>query len=151
MFNPLTPAELVTMLGGVLRESASWERPLDEFRAAQLLSASSVARHLAAELEAGGAELHRFVEQLTAELAQARAGADDSDWRDALDEAGRRTSAGPDTGSLGTLLVEVLRAARDSRDPTAARFRIAAHSLLADLADRELAMLGRATVRRGSS
>jgi hypothetical protein len=143
VFNPLSPALLVTMVGDVLRESAGWERPLDEFQTSQMLSASSVARYLAVELDRGVPELRRFAAVTNLELARAAAAATDAGWREALDAARRQAAEAGDAQAWGTVLVQVLRAARASDDPAAARFRGVAHGLLADLVHREVAMLGR--------
>ena len=60
MFNPLSPAELAGGLSRVLRESERWPRPLEPFQSGQLMSASSIARYLSAELAHGNAALLSF-------------------------------------------------------------------------------------------
>lgn len=139
MFDPLTPARLVGMLGELLRESARWDRPLDEFRTSQLLSASSVARYLSAEL--AGAEPNRswFTEQAVALVAAAREEATAPSWREALDRAHTDLVVGH--RPLGEVTAEVARAARAAEDPAAAVFSDRLRRLLAELVDRHVALL----------
>jgi hypothetical protein len=151
VFDPLTPSRLVAMLGELLHDAGRWPGPLDEFRTSQLLSASSIARYLSAELSATGAELARFAQRADDLLASAQDDAADQVWRDAVTKARRRVMAPPEKvadpagfgGELGSASVEVLRAARVSEDPGARRFVPAFHGLLADLADRHVALLGK--------
>lgn len=60
MFNPLPPARLVGILSTVLRDSATWDRPLEPFQSGQLKSASSIGRFAAAEIAHAGPVLDRF-------------------------------------------------------------------------------------------
>jgi uncharacterized lipoprotein YmbA len=116
MFNPMEPHELVLGVGRVLRMAADGE-PVDGYRRSQLLSAYSVARHLAAE-QAAAAELLAW---LRAELA---------------DALGPDTLAGATTGpQLGAALTALLAGPLD--DGLRARL----HRILAEMADREVAAL----------
>ncbi|WP_125911378.1 MULTISPECIES: hypothetical protein [Pseudonocardia] len=139
MFDPISPDRLVAMLGDLLRESARWEHPLDEFRTSQLLSASSVARYLAAEL--AGSEPNRtwFVEEATALVDGARGPAVGPDWAAALDRAHHGLTARD--RPVGEVTTEVLRAARAHPEPAAQEFTGALRGLLAQLTDRHVALL----------
>ncbi|MFC4949189.1 hypothetical protein [Pseudonocardia sp. GCM10023141] len=140
MFDPLTPAQLVAMLGDLLRDAARWDRPLDDFRSAQLLSAGSVARYLAVELAGADAELARFADRVGSEIDRATAAATDPSWTVALDRGRRGVTT--DVAVLGSGLVDLLRASRECTDPDVARFRTAVHGLLAELVDRHVVLLG---------
>lgn len=149
MFDSLTPAQLVETLARLLREAARWERPLDEFQTSQLLSASSLARHLAAELSGAGAELARFAERAAAEMDAAAAEATDPQWCETLRRARSAITDGRAVmdpaqvaADLGGVLVDVLRAARRSSDPSAIRYQASLRAVLADLVHRHVALLG---------
>jgi hypothetical protein len=150
MFDPLTPTRLVALLGELLHDAARWPGQLDEFRTSQLLSASSIARYLSAELSAAGVELARFAGRADAVLSTAQDHAVDENWRDAVTRARALVMAPPEKVAdaagfgreLGSAALDVLRAARATDDPTARRFVPAFHGLLADLVDRHVALLG---------
>jgi hypothetical protein len=145
MFDPITPAQLVGMLAGLLRESARWDRPLDEFESAQLLSASSIARYLAAELDGAGPLLAQFASDADDVLSVARLTAVEPGWREALVTARGRFAADPaDSRELGAASVAVLVAARETDDPGGARFACSFRGLLAELADRHVDLLSSA-------
>jgi hypothetical protein len=139
MFDPIPLARLVAMLGELLRESARWDRPLDEFRTSQLLSASSVARYLSAEL--AGLEPHRrrFADGATALVERTYAAATEPGWRAALNRA--REVLVTEEPLLGEATSAVLRAARASPDPTAQPFAVELRGLLAAVADRHVEVL----------
>jgi hypothetical protein len=151
MFDPLTPTRLVALLGELLQDAARWPGQLDEFRTSQLLSASSIARYLSAELSATGVELARFAERADAMLATAQDEAIDQVWRDAVSKARTRVMAPREKVAdpagfgreLGSASLDVLRAARVSDDPGARRFVSAFHGLLAELVDRHVELLGK--------
>ncbi|NWJ71081.1 hypothetical protein HX744_11200 [Pseudonocardia sp. ICBG1122] len=147
MFDPITPAQLVGMLGSLLRESARWDRPLDEFRSSQLLSASSIARYLAAELDGAGALRARFAADADDVLAVAELAATDPGWRAELARARTRFADDTDPRDLGAAGVDVLAVARETSDPGGARFARAFRGLLAELADRHVDLLGAAGSR----
>jgi hypothetical protein len=150
MFDPITPARLVAMLGELLRDSARWERPLDEFRSSQLLSASSIARYLSAEMEGAGVHLAWFAAEADELAASAQAAAREPEWKQALVRARSQLAPAPSTVAdpsvhareMGAAGTEVLRAARSTSDPGAARFAASFRRLLAELADRHVALLG---------
>lgn len=155
MFNPLTPDRLVSMLSALLRESAGWQRPLEPFQAAQLMSASSIGKFLAAELAHGPPVVAEFESRLAGELDRA---ADQAagpprhapctrcarTFRHAAKEV--RSAAG-DTAVLGRILTDLLRRADDEGGAGFADFRGRLHGLLRDLADREVAFLADAAAR----
>jgi hypothetical protein len=124
MFNPLTPSELVGALSNLLRDAGRGEGPRDQFEQAQLLAGSSIAKYLAAELEGGPAILAWFRAALADEL-----GGDDAE----------RARTAADFRELGTLLCRVLA---DLPPDSPVRARL--HTLLRELADREIALLATA-------
>lgn len=138
MFNPLAADELTMMLSGVLRGSARWDRPLEPFETTQLLSASSIARYLSAELADGAAALRTFRGALAADL-RAELGQASGAWADAV----RRCLDGLDTDDpreLGALIGALLDAGRGQ--PGFDRFRPVLHARLRELAAAEVAILG---------
>jgi hypothetical protein len=131
MFNPMEPPELLQALARVLRAAARESE--DEYRRSQLLSAYSLARHLAAEEAAAPGLAAWFRERLEAELAASAA--------PAAATARARLAASPRgdaTGVLGRLFAELGEGGAD------ATLRARLHSLLADLTDREVAVLAAA-------
>lgn len=150
MFDPIPAPRLVAMLGDLLRDSARWERPLDEFRTSQLLSASSIARYLSAELAGAGRHLAWFAGAADQVAAHAEAAAVEPAWRDAVVRARSRFTVDPAAISdpaelsreLGSAATEVLRAARASPDPGADTFARSFRGLLAELVDRHVGLLG---------
>ena len=159
MFNPLTPDRLVGMLSALLRDSAGWQRPLQPFQAAQLMSASSIGKFLAAELDCGPAVVAEFETRLTAELDRA-ADLAGTGWGPAFRRAAEEVrGADGDTAVLGRILTGLLRRAdagdgtsdgdseSDSQAAGFAVFRGRLHGLLRELADREVAFLADAANR----
>lgn len=132
MFNPMEPPELIQGLGQVLREAA--RETGDDYRRSQLLSAYSLSRHLAAEQVAAPGILVWLREGLDRELAEATGPA----------AAGARAAlAGPVAkAEVGTVLAQLFAALGDGAEDAALRRRL--HSLLADLTDREVAVLAAA-------
>jgi hypothetical protein len=128
MFNPMSASELILGLARVLRlaaEPAAAAAP-DDYRRSQLLSAHSLARHLAAE-QAAAPELlawlrMRLVETLAGDPACAGA-------RAAIAAAGGAEEIG---AALTALLGD------EQLEPG---LRRELHALLAELADREVAAL----------
>lgn len=121
MFNALTTAEVVLAVGRVLREAAAVDGVPDDYHRSQLLSAYSVARHLAAE-QAAAPELHAwFRDAVAAELAGEQAAA---------------IRAAGDPARLGETLGDAL-AELDHDGGTAKRLR----ALMRELAEREVAAL----------
>jgi hypothetical protein len=126
VFNPMEPHELMLAVGRVLRAAARPDAAGHEFQRSQMLSAHSVCRHLAAE-QAGAADLLAWVQgELDPELA-------------GHPEARARVAAARGGAEIGGALQDVLDGlARD--DPLRARL----HRILAELADREVAILAAA-------
>jgi hypothetical protein len=81
VFNPMEPHEVILGVGRVLRQAAAADAAPSGYQRSQLLSAASVARHLAAEQRAARgllAELEQGLGEMLAEadsvaLAEARA------------------------------------------------------------------------------
>jgi len=124
MFNPLTPAELVSALSTLLRDAGRGEGPRDPFEQAQLHAGYSIAKYLAAELDGGPGLLAWFREAVAAELDG--------------DDAGAARSAA-DFAALGELLSRVLAGL-----PAESPARTHIHALLRELAEREIALLATA-------
>lgn len=122
MFNQLTPAEMVSGIGRVLRTAARREGQASDFDRDQLLSAYSASRHLAVELASYDDELRWFTAELTRLGLPGFAGELDSD-------------------TVGDAVCDLLAelAAKDSDE--ARRLRDGVHALLRQLADREVDLL----------
>jgi hypothetical protein len=128
VFNPMSTAEVVRAVGGVLEAAAAGGAD-DAYRRSQMLSALSVCKLLAAE-EAGRAELGEWVEQATGPILAARG-------EEAVDaDRGNVVAA-----RLSTLMAE-LRAAGDE---DSRRALDALRRVLHELCDREIAALATAT------
>jgi hypothetical protein len=149
VFNAMTPAQLTALLASLLSESASWTRPLDGFQVGQLKSASSIGRHLTAELGGAPAAAARFAEDLTRALDEETVGAPEAAaLRTAIGGMNGTFSAGdaanvpftaPTPAALGGAIAELLAAAR--ADPGAAPLVARVRGLLRDLADTEISIL----------
>lgn len=128
MFNPLSTSEVIAALGRVLKDAAASERS-DEYGRSQLLSAYSVARHLAAE-EAARERLDTwFRGELVARLG---------------DDGSRLASAAP-VERLAEELCELLARLRSASDPESRRRLAAIRALLRRLCDQEVAALAEAS------
>lgn len=125
MFNQMSPDEVVTGIGAVLRGAAGQQDEKGEFGRDQLLSAFSATRHLAVELSAYQAEFERFL----SELGQA------------VPEAASRVGAEPDPRQAGEELCRILDELRGDDSPPAREQEAAIRSALRDLVDREVALL----------
>jgi hypothetical protein len=132
MFNPLTPTQLVVAIGQTGRDAARHEEPANEFSRGQLLSAYSISRHLAVELNSFGPELRVFAGAVAAGI---RARSKDQEIADRLE-------ATTDPREIGDAVCELLDALR--ADPAAAEHRAEVRALLGDLADREVELLAAA-------
>lgn len=130
----MSPAQLSTLLGRILSESADWQRPLDGFQNSQLKSACSIARHLTTELRDGPAVAARFRHDLTRALGDA--GTDPE--RRAVAAA---LAADAEMGVLGAVLADLLHAARRHPGPQTDALRDRIRALLRDLADAEITVL----------
>lgn len=120
MFNAMTNAEVVLAVGRVLREAASVDGTPDDYQRSQLLSAYSVARHLAAEEAEAASRLAWFREEAAEALP---------DRADAL----RATT---DPARIGELVADALAERRASGEDAAP-----VHALLRELADLEVEAL----------
>ncbi|WP_020500799.1 hypothetical protein [Sciscionella marina] len=141
MFNPLSAHELAMILSTVLRGSARWDRPLEPFETAQLLSASSIAKYLSAELAGQTATLSTFRDDLASELRDELDRQPQGTWADGI----RTCLAGLDTDdprNLGKLIGELLDTGRGQ--PELDRFRPQLHRLLGELASKEVSILASA-------
>lgn len=126
MFNAMSEAEVVLAVGRVLREAAAHEGEADEYHRSQLLSAYSVARHLAAEQIAAPALHAWFREAVASELEGERAQA---------------VRAAHDAERLGEIVADVLAELRAEGTPAAGERRARLHALLGELCEREVAAL----------
>jgi hypothetical protein len=128
----MEPPELIQGLGQVLRAAA--RESGDDYRRSQLLSAYSLSRHLAAEQVAAPGMFTWLREGLDRDLAETTAPAAAS---------ARAALAGPAAeADVGTVLARLFAELGDGADEEALRRRL--HSLLADLTDREVAVLAAA-------
>jgi hypothetical protein len=132
VFNPMEPPALIQGLGQVLREAAAASGG-DDYRRSQLLSAYSLSRHLAAEQIAAPDLVAWLRERLDAELAAAGSPAA---------AAARATLAGSAEPEVGTVLARLFGELGDA--PADAELRRRLHALLAELTDREVAVLAAA-------
>lgn len=139
MFNPLTPAEVVTAIGVTARDAARSEAPAGEFERAQLLSAYSATRHLAAELVRYPAVFERFRLAVAERLRSAEVG------EEALADVVARTAATVEgetsVTAVGEAVSELLVELRARPSDPAARLRADLQGLLRSLADREVELL----------
>lgn len=128
MFNPMSSAELIRAIGEVLKEAAEPVAP-DEFRRSQMLSAYSVARHLAAE-EAARPGLEAAFRD---ELATILAGRPEAE----------RVAEAAGFEALGEAVADLLAEARAKPEDADARCIRAAElrAALRRLCDREVAAL----------
>ena len=132
VFNPLKPHEIVQALGRVLRSAADSGGPADEYQRSQLLSAYSIARHLAAEEAARAELLEWFRGEVLAVL--------DGDEQ-AVAAARERIRGARDGAEVGEALVDLL--AELPRNDAGLRRRLRA--LFVEMADREVEALARAS------
>lgn len=134
MFNPMTPADVVRAVGQAARAAARGQDADSDFARGQLLSAYSISRHLAVEIESYGPELRAFA----ADVAGWTRDFGESDPIGALGTQVERAKGVSELGVATCLLLERLRvsdseAAADLRDRVRARLR--------RLADREVDLL----------
>lgn len=138
MFNPLTPAEVVSAIGRAARDAARGGEEASEFSRGQLLSAYSLSRHLTVELDAYGPELEAFAADVagwTAALPEAAGGGE------ALRALAARLEATADARELGTLTCELLDRLRVDESNTARELRARIQGRLRGVADREVELL----------
>ena len=122
----MSEAEVIRALGLVLKD-ASGSVAADDFRRSQMLSAFSVARHLAAEVESRPRLEAGFREELAALLEG---------------EPAQRVAAAAGPEELGAVLCELLAELRGrGEDPAARETAEELRAALGRLCDRELAAL----------
>jgi hypothetical protein len=138
MFNPLSAPEITLAVGRVLKEAASATDLRDDYQRAQLLSAYSITRHLAAEQAAGDELIRWFRREVAAELE--RASGEDRSLAE-LEGQAAAIGAGRDGAELGERISELLAILRRSGSPEAGRLTGRVRHLLHDLCDREVAAL----------
>jgi hypothetical protein len=141
MFNPLTPAQMVSAIGRAAREAARSGGALDDFDRGQLKSAYSASRHLAIEIESFGAELHRQCEAIAMaaeDAADRMTGDPDTDTLRRLAERVRLAHSAPAAGAATGDLLELCRE-RDQARWTLLRGEV--RRALRALCDREVALL----------
>ncbi len=145
MFNSLRTEQLIAGIGAAGRAAASASGPPDEYARGQLLSAYSVSRLLAAEVSAEASLLAWLRGELTAALAEHP---DDPAAAAALP----RIESATDSGAIGDALVDLLADLRarddvdgpkspDMVDISAHQLRGRVHSVLREMAERELIAL----------
>lgn len=129
MFNAMDTGDLLVALADVLRDAGRIDRPLSGFERSQLLSASSIARNLAAEERGTAATLQAANDAVAAAVAAA-AEIHPAPFLQARD--------GRELGEQLGALLEGLR--RDERTE-AQRLRTRLQGVLRRLADDEVAAL----------
>ena len=123
MFNALRTEQLIAGIGATARTAAGAEGAPDDYARGQLLSAYSVSRLLAAEVSAEAALLAWLRGELLTALA--------------------------DAGEIGAALVDLLAELRTRDEESALRTRI--HSILREMAQRELTALAARPERSGTA
>jgi len=140
VFNPLTPAQVVTAMGEAAHVAARSEADATAFSRVQLLSTYSASRHLAVELESFDAERRAFARAVTAAVRDAAAGLPDAD-ADALTGLAGQLEERSDGREVGELVSELLGRLREADGPAPNALRTTVHALLRALADREVDLL----------
>lgn len=139
----MTSPEIVLALGRTLKDAADPDRPQDEYRRGQLLSAYSVARHLAAE-QSAEAELRSWFRSRMAGLlepaSEQAASLGDGALEARLAETGARIAQAEDRREIGELVCELLAELRAGGAPSHDVHR-EIQSLLRELCDREVTAL----------
>lgn len=145
VFNPLTPAQLAAIVSSVLADSADWQRPLEPFQRGQLRSASSIGKHLSAELSGATAELLSFRDTLRTELQRAHADAaalGERSWAEAVERGRLAIETASDPRDVGMAVAALIDAGKAGTGGEAfARFRPRLHAMLRELADAEIDVL----------
>ena len=135
MFNPLTPAHMVSAVGRAARAAARAPGGTADLTRAQLMSAYSATRHLAVEMTAYDAELRAFRNEVAASVRRGDLDGRLSGHLAAIEEAG-------DAREVGTAICELLDVLRDDE------LRVRVHTLVARLVDREVDLLADGLDRR---
>ena len=128
MFNPLTPAEMVSAVGRAARAAAHAPGGTADFTRSQLMSAYSATRHLAVEMTTSDAELRTFRNEVAASVRRADLEGRLSGHVAAIEEA-------TDAREVGSAICELLDVLRDEE------LRVRVHTLVARLVDREVDLL----------
>ncbi|HZZ46898.1 MAG TPA: hypothetical protein VFE65_08445 [Pseudonocardia sp.] len=126
MFNALSTAEVVLSMGRVLNDAGRADGARDDYQRGQLLSAYSVARHLAAETTAAPELLTWFRDAVAAELDEKRA---------------TEIRATSEPVRLGELVGDALAELRATPGPAAEATRDRVRAVLREMTDREVAAL----------
>jgi hypothetical protein len=137
MFNPMTPAEVVTALGGAARTAGRSQEPASDFSRGQLMSAYSASRHLSVELAEFEPELRAFADAMAQRFEQAPASVDADRFALRAAELRRTAQAAP----IGDLIASALEDLRTASDPEAVELRTAVYNAVRALSDREVALL----------
>lgn len=143
----MTSSELMLALSRTLKEAANEQESQDEYRRGQLLSASSLARHLAAEQSSEPELWSWFRSRMLALLEDASgraASLGDEALGGRLRECRRRLEQATDRGVAGQAISELLAELR-ARGDSSREFRAEMQSLLRALCDREVAALAHPT------
>lgn len=137
MFNPVTPAQMVTALGRAARAAGRSREPASDFSRGQLMSAYSVTRHLAVELAEFPPELRRFADAMADLFDNVPATVDQERFGDRA-RALRHTG---EAWEIGNLVCDALDDLRDDRTPAAADLRARVQAAVHALSDREVQLL----------
>jgi hypothetical protein len=141
MFNPLTPAAMVSAIGRAAREAARSQEPLDEFDRGQLKSAYSASRHLAIEIESFGEELHRQCDTIAAACDHAAHSLDGDPDADTLRRLTERVRRAGDAPAAGAAMADLLELCRSRHETRWVLLRGDVRRALRALCDREVALL----------
>jgi hypothetical protein len=138
MFNPIESHEVVIAVGLAARRAASSRDTVNEFERGQLLSAYSLTRHLAVELEHYPAALDAFTSSLASELREPG-----RDWGtgNMLSDAADAIEACRDAACLGAVVAELLAELREREDGGARHVQELLHRRLGELAQTEVELL----------
>lgn len=133
MFNAMKPEDLLRAIGVVLRTTAAADGPLDEYQRGQLLSASSIARFLAAEQAGAPPALARAARDIVAQL--------DASPVAAVDGLSAAFASAPDGPALGGLLCDLFERLHADGSEAASRLLEATRHIVRGLVDSEVAAL----------
>jgi hypothetical protein len=137
MFNPVTPAQMVTALGRAARAAGRSQEPASDFSRGQLMSAYSATRHLAVELAEYPPELRRFADAMADLFDNVPATVDQERFADRA-RALRHTG---EAWAIGNLVCEALDDLRGDAAPAAADLRARVQTAVHALSDREVQLL----------
>ena len=134
MFNQLTPAEVVAAIGRAAREAARGEESSNDYGRGQLMSAYSISRHLAVEIEAYGPELRAFA-------AEVGTWARDFGPSDPIAPVAGALESALDANQIADAVCQLLERLRADGSERAADLRTRVRARLRELADREVELL----------